>query len=275
MYRQDPIVKTAQQIVLNRLTRNRAWSKRASKVQGIGGFGGSGHITSWSGMKEHSGMGLEHAPWMKQTHRMSVTSLPDVAPPTTAPVTQQVLSEAQKATENQAAKAGFNLWQAIKKTFGEEGTAGKLWGGFRKTVGETAGKIWAKPVGRYGTIGAGSLAGAYGLYRLLAGGGGEEPVVPVVPVPPQDSVSALAGPAAYSVGGGQVIPSPVGVSDFASYLDLLRANQPIAGAAVGALGGAALGAGTSRKNRIRNALIGLVAGAALGGGAGYLTQGRI
>ena len=229
MYRQDPIVKTAQQIVLNRLTRNRAFRKMA-----IGPVpAGPTRLPA----RRHWITGYKRSPSV-------IDYIPTPGP--------------------DAGKAGRNLWQAF-------------------------GKIWAKPVGRYGTIGAGGLAGAYGLYRLLAGGGGEEPVVPaapaapVVPVAPPSATPALpetpadafTGPAAYSAGGGQVIPFPVGVSDFASYLDLLRANQPIAGAAVGALGGAALGAGTSRKNRIRNALIGLVAGAALGGGAGYLTQGRI
>jgi len=82
-------------------------------------------------------------------------------------------------------------------------------------------------------------------------------------VAPAPSVAPMSAP----VGGA--------ASDSAGFLDVLRAYQPFVGATVGALGGAATGAGVSRKNRVRNALIGLAAGAALGGGTGYLTQGRI
>jgi len=118
-------------------------------------------------------------------------------------------------------------------------------------------KILANPYARYGGLGAGVLGagalGAYGLSHLLGGGGGE--AAPAAPAPTIPAAPDMA------VGGGLLTPT---------YLDLLRANAPAVGAVAGGLGGAAIGAATSRKARIRNALIGLAAGAALGGGAGYL-----
>jgi len=236
MYQQDAIVKIAQQVVRNRLAQNYVLRKLAAE------------------------------------------QLPDPIPEGNLPA---------RATEA-AAKAERNIWQALEKLLGKAGPG-------LTTVKNIAGKVWNNPPGRFATItgGAGATTlGLYGLYNLLAGGG-SKPTVPAAPVvsapsapiisapvaPPAPVVSAPIEPPSYVAPAPSVAPmsAPVGgaASDSAGFLDVLRAYQPFVGATVGALGGAATGAGVSRKNRVRNALIGLVAGAALGGGTGYLTQGRI
>ncbi len=135
-------------------------------------------------------------------------------------------------------------------------------------VGGTAKTVALSPAAQNigaaaGLFGLGALGG-YGARKWLGG----SPAAPAVPAAPAAAPAIPAGPVTSAI--EEVQPASAAGGDLASYLDLLRANAPIVGAAAGGLGGATIGAVASRKARIRNALIGLATGAALGGGAGYL-----
>lgn len=166
--------------------------------------------------------------------------------------------ESAKGLAGRGAGAARDLALKVKAlTASGAGTVAELGSKGLAAIQGVGSKAIANPYVRYGGLGAGVLGagalGAYGLSHLLGGGGEAVPAAPAAPAAP--AVPDMAA------GGGLLTPT---------YLDLLRANAPIAGAVAGGLGGAAIGAATSRKARIRNALIGLVTGAALGGGAGYL-----
>lgn len=163
--------------------------------------------------------------------------------------------ESAKGLAGRGAGAARDLALKVKAlTASGAGTVAELGSKGLAAIQGVGSKAIANPYVRYGGLGAGVLGtgalGAYGLSHLLGGGGEAVPAAPAAPAVPD-----------MAAGGGLLTPT---------YLDLLRANAPIAGAVAGGLGGAAIGAATSRKARIRNALIGLVTGAALGGGAGYL-----
>ncbi len=174
--------------------------------------------------------------------------------------------ESAKGLAGRGAGAARDLARKVKAlTASGAGTAAEWGSKGLSAVRGVGSKILANPYARYGGLGAGVLGagalGAYGLSHLLGGGGEAVPAAPAAP-----AVAVPAAPAAPAVpdmaaGGGLLTPT---------YLDLLLANAPIAGAVAGGLGGATIGAVASRKARIRNALIGLATGAALGGGAGYL-----
>ena len=174
--------------------------------------------------------------------------------------------ESAKGLAGRGAGAARDLALKVKAlTASGAGTAAE-WGSKGLSAVQGVGsKILANPYARYGGLGAGVLGagalGAYGLSHLLGGGGEAVPAAPAAPAVAVPAVPAAPAVPDMAAGGGLLTPT---------YLDLLLANAPIAGAVAGGLGGATIGAVASRKARIRNALIGLATGAALGGGAGYL-----
>lgn len=141
-------------------------------------------------------------------------------------------------------------------------------------VGDAAKAVSLNPVAQNiaaaaSLFGLGTLGG-YGVQKLRSRSPAT-PATPAVPAPAPVVPAAPAvpaGPMNSAVEGAQ--PTLAAGGNLASYLDLLRANAPAVGALTGGLSGAAIGAATSRKARIRDALIGFAAGTALGGGAGYL-----
>ena len=174
--------------------------------------------------------------------------------------------ESAKGLAGRGAGAARDLALKVKTlTASGAGTAAEWGSKGLSAVRGVGSKILANPYARYGGLGAGVLGagalGAYGLSHLLGGGGEAVPAVPAAPAVAVPAVPAAPAVPDMAAGGGLLTPT---------YLDLLLANAPIAGAVAGGLGGATIGAVASRKARIRNALIGLATGAALGGGAGYL-----